>query len=956
MDSPERDGGRRRAEPDLEPSRAPSFSVRAGAGPPAAKAFSPSIAQPREGRGWLYRTGSSCYDLRFVRLVGAAEGRADRNRVPPSCRAHEKIRESMVRLQLIAILIVASVGAVVAQAPTERVEQVLIVGNRRIPESTILYYVQTQPNGAYNEAQVLRDYRSLLGTDFFEDVSVKIRQGETGVIVVFEVKERPLIRAIEYEGLKSFKESDVLEKFRDLRVNMTVDSPFNPARLPQARKAIKLLLDLNGRPLGRVEVETEAITSSSVKVVFKIDEGPKVRVGDIQFEGNTVLSDDELRKALELTKERGPITLFKGLDKYIKEKLEYDVQVNLLAKYREIGYIQARAGEPRVEIVEGPRGFLIGFRKTEQQYYITIPIEEGDQYRYHSFTVDGVKTFNEEAVKAAYGVREGEIVNYTALKKANEDLKKLYSTRGYLDMEAIPQIKPDPDTKLVDIAINVTEGKQYLVNRIEFAGNTKTRDKVLRREFFLEEQQPFNGRLLDLSILRLNQLGFFERIEEKDYDVVKRPREGEADIVVKVKEKSQQSIGLTGGVSGFSGSFLGINYQTNNFRGLGQQIDVQLLAGTRSSNYLLRFTDPYFRDTRISFGLSVFNQRYRFDTFSFGFGTVAPENNVELYTRVSSGFEVSGGYPLGRWGRAGLSYTLQTISIDNINPAIRDFALNQLVGFTPGGDINDAENGIIRSEVKPSYSYNTKNSFYQATQGSSLFVQVPIAGGPLGGSFNQIRPFVEYQKYFPDHLLSGGRNSFAFRAQFQYVFPFGNLPGGDPQSVPFFERIFSGGEFTIRGFDIRSVSPLAITRTAALDGNGNPVIDPESGLPQISEGLIPVGGDTGIVFTGEYRVPIAGPLQVTGFVDLGTSTILRKNNLRLFGPNTFVELLDNTNNVWRASTGAEIQFLLPVVNQPFRLIFAYNPLVLDTDVVIQGRRAQLREKGTNVKFTVGYTF
>ncbi len=843
-----------------------------------------------------------------------------------------------------------------AQAPSERVEDVQIVGNRRILESTILYYVQTQPNGPYNESQVLRDYRSLLATDFFDDVTLKVRQGETGIIVVFEVTERPLIREIKYEGLKSFKESDVLERFRDLRVGLTVDSPFNPAKLPKARRAIGQLLDLNGRPLGRVEVDTEAISSSSVRLIFKIDEGPKVRIGDIGFEGNTVFTDKELRQALELTKVRGPITLFKGHDKYIKDKLEYDLQANLMARYREKGYIQARAGEPKVEIVEAPQGLLIGFRKTKQQYRIVVPIEEGQQFRYRNFAINGITNFDSEQIKTSYNVQSGEIVNYTALKDSNEALKKAYSARGYLDMEAIPQITPDQTERTVDIAIEVTEGKQYFVNRIEFAGNTKTRDKVLRREFFLEEQQAFNGRLLDISILRLNQLGFFEKIEETDYEVVKRPREATADVIVKVKERSQQSIGLTGGVSGISGSFFGINYQTNNFRGLGQRIDVQLQTGTRTSNYLFSFTDPYFRDTRISMGLSVFNQRFRFDTFTASLGTINPDLSQRLYTRVQTGFEVSGTYPLGRWSRVGLGYTFSTIRIEDINPLIADLALTQLIGFTPGGDIEDARRGILRSEVRPSFNYNTKNSFFQATDGQSLLVQVPIAGGPLGGSFNIIRPYVEYQKFLPDRWLSGRRNSFAFRAVLNHVLPFGQLPSGGPQSVPFFERIFSGGELSLRGFDIRSVSPLAITRSALLDANGNPIIDQQTGLPSISENLIPVGGDTSLLLTGEYRIPIAGPLQVSAFLDVGTSTILRSGNLRLFGPDTLVELLDSTNNVWRASTGAEIQFLLPVINQPFRLIFAYNPLVLDTDTVLLGRRFNLLEERTNVKFTVGYTF
>ena len=859
------------------------------------------------------------------------------------------------RLIVTFVLCLLVWGAISAQSPADRIEDILVVGNRRIRESTIFYYIQTQKNGPYNLSQILRDYRSLLNTNFFDDITVKTRQGETGVIILFEVSERPLVRRIEYEGMKSFKESDVLEGFRDGRVGLTVDSPYDPAKLPKARRAIRSLLDQNGKPLGRVETSTEEITSSSIALTFKIDEGPKVRIGKIDFEGNTVISSGDLRGALELNKVRSPMVIFKGHDKFILDKLEYDLHVNMLEKYKAAGYINAKAGEPKVEIVEGPQGMLFGFRKTKQQYYITVPIEEGEQFFYGSFKLEGASSFDPEALRLAYHVQPGEVVNYVALKQSNEDLKKLYSTRGFLDMDAIPVMTPKDDRTL-DIAITIVEGKQYIVNKIEFSGNTRTRDKVLRREMFIEEQQAFNGQSLEFSVQRLNQLGFFEPIKEEDYEVVKKPDEGSADVIVKVKERSMQSIGFTGGVSGISGTFIGINYQTNNFRGLGQTIDVQMSTGTRTSSYSFRYTEPYFRNSRVTLSLSVFNQRFRFDTFTASFGLIDPDQSETLYTRGQNGFEVSGSYPWRRWSRLGMAYRLSNITITDINPAIENIALRQLIGFTPGGNPEDAKSGILRSEIRPSYTKNTKNAFYAATSGSSLFTQVSIAGGPLGGSFNLIRPYVEYQKFYRDVWLSGGRHTLALRVRAQHVWPYGTLASGSEQTVPFFERIFLGGEFDLRGFDIRSVSPLAITRNAITDGQGNAVIDPATGLPTFTENFIPVGGDTSVVGTVEYRVPIAGPLTLNGFLDVGTSTILRKSKLTIFGPDTVVDLLPETNGVWRVSTGVEVMFLMPMINQPFRLIFAYNPKVLNTDVTLQGRNFRLEEDRSNVKFTVGYTF
>jgi outer membrane protein insertion porin family len=844
-------------------------------------------------------------------------------------------------------------GQALPPVQESRIEEVRIVGNRRIPESTIRYYIQSREEGVYDESQAFVDYRTLLGTNFFEDAKLKRTQGETGVIVIFEVVERPLIRSIEYQGMKSFKESDVLERFRDMRVALSLDSPLDPAQLPQGRRAIKGLLEQNGRPLGRVEVETETMTATSRKIIFTIDEGSKVRIGNISFEGNTVFTENELRGALELTQERNLITVFKGQDKFIKDKLEYDLNLNLLERYREVGYIYAKAGEPDVQIVEAPQGWLLGFRKTKQQYYLTIPIEEGEQFRWGSFEVEGIDTFEPEMVKAGYNIVPGEVINYARLKESNEELKKLYSTNGYLDMTVIPNMNPDGEAKTVDMRITIDEGKQYIVNRIDFSGNTKTRDKVMRREFFLEEQQLFNGTLLDFSILRLNQLGFFEPIEEKDYEVIKKPSEGEVDIVVSVDEKSQQSIGLSGGVSGLSGSFFGINYSSNNFRGMGQRIDIQVTTGTRSSQFMFQFTEPYLLDTRVSLGASVFSTRERFDTFTQYFGLVSESDNIELFTRGTTGVTLSTSYPMWRFAKLSMSYSLQKIRITDVDDLYKDFAQNQLAGFAPGGAPLDQ---IFRSEITPGYVLNTKNQFWNATQGSQLTIQVPIAGGPLGGTFNIIRPYVEYQTFMSDSMFSGGRNTFAFRARFNHIIPFGNLDSGQPMQIPFFERIFLGDELTIRGFETRSISPWALTRSLRLDSVGSPVIDPLTGLPSISENFIPVGGDTSAILTGEYRMPVVGPLAIIAFVDFGTATILRKDNLLIFGPATQVELEESTNNVWRASTGAEVQFLMPGVNVPFRLIFAFNPLVLDSSIIVNGIRFPLEEERKRFFFSVGYSF
>jgi outer membrane protein insertion porin family len=246
-------------------------------------------------------------------------------------------------------------------------------------------------------------------------------------------------------------------------------------------------------------------------------------------------------------------------------------------------------------------------------------------------------------------------------------------------------------------------------------------------------------------------------------------------------------------------------------------------------------------------------------------------------------------------------------------------------------------------------NYNSTNAYFNATRGTSFSVSTAISGGILGGDFSMVRPVVDYRHFFADRWLSGGRNVFAFNIQGMYVQSYGN------SSVPFFERFYIGGENTIRGFDIRSISPLALSLTPLFDKNGNPIIDMKTGLPAVSTSVTSVGGDTVGIVNFEYRIPIAGPLSMSAFYDMGINRVSRKKSIGDFGA-TQIDLIDISNNAIRGSTGVEIQFVLPVVSAPFRLIFAYNPQRIDDYIFVGNNRIRLREPSKDVKFTVGRSF
>jgi outer membrane protein insertion porin family len=848
----------------------------------------------------------------------------------------------------LGFLLLAS-GALAQQASRPTIERIDIRGNRRINLETCRFYIQSREGDTYDGARLEYDLRSLYKANFFENIEVQESDGDAGKIVTFVVKEKPLIRAIEYVGNKSFTESNILDEFKERKVGLTVDSQYEPSKIRAAERSLKNLMIQNGKPLGTVHSEIEKIPPSSVRVRFVMDEGTKVRIGKIRFVGNKLFSESTLRDALKMNKEHGIYTMFKGTDKYHAEKLEYDLEVNLKAYYQERGYMQVQIGQPVTRIFEGPRGAIPMIRKTREQFFIEIPIDAGDQFHVGKLELQNCGIMDCAKLATVFGIRKGDVVNYKRIKDTLESIKKLYGNLGFINWSYLPEYKTDIKNKTIDINYDFQPDKQFFVHRINFAGNTKTRDKVMRREFVLEEGKIFSSAALDASVMRLNQLGYFDKIEEKDYEVKPDDKTGLVDVNLKVKEKSQRSIGFTGGVSGLSGSFLGVNYSDNNFMGRGESLDVSFTGGTRETNFNISFTEPYFLDTRWSMGLQLFDQRFRYDSYSaYGVTNVYTGEPTELFTQTTAGTTLSLSRRLGHgfWSLAG-SYSFQKIGISNIAPGYETFALGQFAGYTAAN--TDELNNIIRSEITPSLNYNSTNSYFNPSRGTSMNLSMGISGGILGGDFSMIRPTIEVRHFFPDRWLTHGRNVFGLRFIGQYIQATHN------STVPFFERFFIGGENTIRGFDIRSISPIAISSTPLYDSNGNPLIDLKTGLPQVSSTIISIGGDTTGIFNFEYRVPIAGPLSMSAFYDTGISHVTRTQSLGDFGASR-VDIISSTNNALRSSTGLEVQFVLPVISAPIRLIFAYNPMILDETIMVGNSSLHLKEPRKEIKFSVGRSF
>ncbi len=856
----------------------------------------------------------------------------------------------------------------------QTIEEIVIDGNRRIPKDTIMSRVYTRVGDLYDEAALERDLRSVWSTGYFDDVRIEREQGAKGWIIHIYVREKPTIRTIDYHGANSVSQSDILERYKKVKVPLTVDSPYDPTKVTKAKVVLQQLLAEHGRPFATIAVQVQPIPPSSVAVTFNVKEGPKIKVGKIIFQGNKHVSN---RHLLEAMKNLHPIGIPNSIfleslfaKTFDASKLEEDSE-RVRDALQSFGYFKANVDNPKTNLRTIEGGFHIPlFQKRPAKVMdITVPIEEGERYRLKAITFKNNKAIQNTAkLRSVFPIKDGEIFNTHLLQKGIENLRKAYGTIGYINFSDVPSFDIDDEKKLITVNIEVEEGKPYYVRRIEFQGNTTTRDKVIRRQLLVQEGQVFNQQYWDLSILRLNQLNYFDALKpEEDTERKLNEQDGTVDLTVKVKEKGKNSIGLTGGVSGLEGSFIGLNYQTNNFLGLGETLEVQANVGSISRVLLFGFTEPYVFDRPLAVGFTVYNRKYDFNqarqaAISSGQQLNLPQsvlNQLLNYDQTSTGFTGSMNYTLPRsFKRVGLTYTLDNTSITTFTPASTN--LFETLQFRSISGPN-ALSGIVTSSITPSFSFSTINSPIFPRTGHSLFVSTEVAG--LGGNVDFYRPLVSFTQWIP--LPKQGSNALGMRLQAAFI------NGFNGNSAPPYQRFYMGGETDLRGFDTRTVSPYVFVPTEQAfpltNPDGSPVpIDPTN--PRRGNVTVPIpvnnitlpGGDTQVFANFEYRIHIVGPVRLAPFVDTGmdfvsldsqlkvaTSSITQLNST-VFGcpaivnfqcaggsPLTFsrsLPVVPGTNFVPRMSTGLELQVLLPIVQQPFRIYYAYNPLTLNTIV------------------------
>jgi outer membrane protein insertion porin family len=834
-------------------------------------------------------------------------------------------------------------------------------GSPVVEANTYLYYMQAKGSRpSLNEwikfddsvQQVaLADFKRLWGTNFLDDLAIEVRDvkyanGVLGKVLVYNMEERQRVKIVDYVGTEKVDTSKIEEALKNKSISIRLDSFIDPGLIRRVSGVVHDVYAEKGYEFVEVKPEIKPIEGGPklVNVTFHITEGPKVKIREVDFVGNSKIKDSKLGRQMKENKGGGMFSFILGDGTYKADKFEEDAD-KVVAYYRDRGYIEARVGQPELKILEDSKDSKTRYVE------LRVPVTEGRQYKIGKLSFEGNKVVPDTALRPQFKVAEGEIYSEKKIRKGFEKAKELYGVGGYMDFTGYPDLSPrdaaptngNPDLSgpaappatpngppIVDVTLRLQEGKQYFVNRITFTGNTTTRDNVIRREIRLVESGVFNTEALKYSVKRLNQLGYFKPLEGEAIGVDKTQGvDNKVDIKLKFEEQNRNQLTFGAGVSQYDGFFGQLAFQTSNFLGRGETFTISAQQGSRATNYQLAFTEPFLFDKPQTAGVDLFIRELEY---------------IGLYTQASKGGNVVYGFQVQDFGRMFVNYSYENVEIRDLNPLFNDPAILRGNPLLADSLLTAAGGKRIISKIGPSYVYNTVDNPIFPTAGRRFTMSFDVAG--IGGNTNFINPRTEGVWYIP-HTK---RTSFGFRGAWEYLRPYGST-----RVLPIFQKIFLGGEYSIRGFDIRSVSPR----------------DEFSGVP--------VGGNKSLLFNAEYLIHIAGPVRLVLFFDAGQvrnvgehfawkEPIYKRTVPGALYP-TFLDtvgIISNPlsgvtlpmvtdiigeTNAFKSSTGAEIRFFMPVLNVPFRLIFAMNPSrvnVLDNNLQ--------PEKKYKFRFAVGSTF
>lgn len=740
------------------------------------------------------------------------------------------------------------------------IQEIEFVGLESLAAETVEFYLGLEDDAVWDPAALNQRIHELWQRELIDDIQVDPIPVAGGVKLVVTVVERPLLRSVEYVGLKRIERSDITDRIAQDRLRVREGDPLNLGDIQRLQRVIEELYRDKGFRLARAAYHVEDVSTSDRRVTFTIDEGDKVKISEIDFEGNTVFGDRRLRWAMKKTKESSLLTKLSKADVYNPAKLEEDLDL-IREIYHKAGYKNVVLGEPRTD-VRATRPGAESVDDERRRLFLTVPVEEGGRWRLGEVSVEGNETFSDELLLAQFTEPKGGWLRSNVVDEAMETINELYQNTGHLFARVDKEVV-ERDDLVADVVVHVEEGEQFSIGRIEFTGNRTTRDKVLRRELGVQEGMVMNQGALRNSLLRLQQLEFFQ-IDETDpvaFDLDQESKLVNLDIKGEEGDRTEMQFGA--GFSELDGFFGQFQFRSRNFLGRGETLGVSLQSGRRQDIFDVSYFVPWFLDRPQNAGAQVFSRNLEYNLLS-----------GQRLKQETLGATLTYGRRLALFSNLSLSYS----RYDSDD-------LQTFVGLD--GELQSVDVSRSVSSMRMAYSFDRRDSRLEPTRGMQYTGSLEYAGGLLGGTTNFIRPRGSFSFYKP--LTQGVRIGTVGAVNFEagYIQSFGD------QELFFFDRFYLGGENSIRGFNFRSIWVRDDQNRTATDVTG-----------------FPLGGNSMLQFNFEYHILFGGPFRVLAFLDAGN-----------------VYSTDQTPSIedLRYSVGLEMRVMVPIFGAPLRFIYAQNP-------------------------------
>ncbi len=628
----------------------------------------------------------------------------------------------------------------------EVIAKVLIEGNRAIEESAIRAQLKTKEGDFYSAPAIREDLKNVYQMGYFQDVRVEMRDWERKKAVVFVVEEKPILKEIKFSGNKEIKTSELLEVI-DLKPRTVLN--LNAVK-ENVGKILKKYRD-EAYFAAEVNYEMETLRKGEVVVTFRIKENEKVRISKITFTGNVHYSDETLKNALPETKEKNIFSWVSKAGTYKEDTLERDLD-GIVAFYLLKGFLEVKVGKPKVTA-------------DKNGITISIPVEEGRQFKAARVDIQGDLIAPKEELLKLVRVYTGEIFSRENVRQTISNLTDRYADQGYAFVDVTPQTIPHPEAPLVDFILDIRQGSKVYFERINILGNTKTRDKVIRRELLTVEGEQYSLTAMKKSRENLNYLQYFKEVNITT-------KKGSADdkmvVNVQVEEAPTGSISMGAGYSSIDKVVAILSISQNNLFGRGQKVVASAQLGSISQYYNLSFTEPRLFDTQILAGADLYNTYRDYDDYSI----------------KRTGGLARLGIPVVEQIRSYIQYRYEVEEVYSIDSSASD-----LLKSEAGSSTTSSIYGALRRD--------TRDNRLDPSKGADHAVSVEYAGGPLGGS-NDFTKYIGTTSWFVTPIW---KLTFSARGRIGYI------DGRGENGIPLEERFRLGGIYTLRGFKAYSVGP-----------------------------------------------------------------------------------------------------------------------------------------------------